>query len=99
MRDLSDEASTYFDIVGKNDRDLMNQTKNYTTRLRLNREIGFTEDFRKRFMTKEYGNYEKYEKNTVKEETERGENDYGFDTIMKNDREMNMRLKTKEGQD
>lgn len=40
---------------------MMAQTKNYTARLRLNREVDFTEDFRKRFMTREYGNYEKYE--------------------------------------
>lgn len=37
VRDLTDEASSYFDIVGKSDRDMMNQTKNYTTRLRLGR--------------------------------------------------------------
>jgi hypothetical protein len=44
---------------------MMNNTKNYTTRFRLNREINFTEDFRNKFMTKEYGNYEKYTKNSV----------------------------------
>jgi hypothetical protein len=74
MRDFTDEAAQYFDVAGKSDRDMMNNTKNYTTRLRLNREVSFESDFRKRFMTREYGNYDKYEegKNTVTEETERG---------------------------
>ena len=31
----------------------------------MNREIDFTDDFRKRFMTREYGNYEKYDKNSI----------------------------------
>ena len=43
----------------------MNNTKNFTMRARLNREIDFTEDFRKKYMTREYGNYDKYEKNSV----------------------------------
>ncbi len=74
LRDLTDDASAYFDVVGKNDRELMTHTKNYTQRLRLNKQIDFTEDFRKRFLTREYGNYEKYDgKNKVTEEVERGE--------------------------
>ncbi len=43
----------------------MNNTKNYTTRHRLNRDVQYTDDFRKKYMVKEYGNYEKYERNTV----------------------------------
>ncbi len=43
----------------------MAHTKNYSTRLRLNKEVNFNEDFRKRFLTKDYGNYEKYDKNSV----------------------------------
>jgi len=101
MRDMTDEAAGYFDVVGKSDRDMMNNTKNYTTRLRLNREVKFTEDFRKRFMTREYGNYEKYEegKNSVDLEAEKGENDFGADNFMKNHRNMMMRLKTEEGEE
>ena len=101
MRDLADEASNYFDVVGKSDRDLMNNTKNYTNRLRLNREIQFTEDFRKRFMTREYGNYEKYEegRNSVTLDTDKGQNDDSEDKFMKNHREMMLRLKTDEGQE
>jgi hypothetical protein len=62
-------------------------------RLRLNREINFDDDFRKRFMTNEYGNYEKYEKNSVTEEVEKGEEDYGYDKFNKNYIEMMKRLK------
>jgi hypothetical protein len=99
MGNLRDEAAQYFDVVGKSERDMMNNTKNYTARLRLKREVAFTEDFRKRFMTREYGNYQKYEegRNTVSLETEKGENDLGYDKLMKNEREMNMRLNTEEG--
>jgi hypothetical protein len=81
MRDFTDEAADYFSVVGKNEKDMMNNTKNYATRVRLNREIKLDEDFRKRFMTREYGNYEKYEegRNVVKEETEKGQNDLGGD--------------------
>ena len=101
VRDLTDDAADYFDVVGKSDRDMMNNTKNYTMRSRLNREIKFSDDFRKRFMTREYGNYDKYEegRNTVELETEKGENDGGGDYFMKNHREMMRRLKTEEGQE
>lgn len=46
-------------------------------RTRLEREIKFDDDFRKRFMTKEYGNYEKYENNNIEEEIETGKDDNG----------------------
>lgn len=99
VRDMTDQAADYFDVVGKSDRDMMNNTKSYTTRLRLKREVAFTDDFRKRFVTREYGNYEKYEegRNTVSLDTEKGENDLGGDYFMKNHREMMLRLKTEEG--
>jgi len=50
-------------------------------------------------MTREYGNYEKYDqsKNSIEQETEKGENDYGVDKLMKNDREATMRMQTEEG--
>ena len=43
------------------EKDMMNNTKNYVMRARLNRDLDFSEDFRKQYLTKEYGNYEKYE--------------------------------------
>lgn len=88
MRDFTDEASEYFDVAGKSDRDMMNNTKNYATRLRLKREVSFESDFRKRFMTREYGNYDKYEegKNMITEMTERGQDDMGYDNFFKNAR-------------
>jgi len=42
---------------------MMNATKNFTMRHRLNKDLDFTDDFRKKFITKEYGNYEKYDQN------------------------------------
>jgi hypothetical protein len=100
IRNFRDETSDYFDVVGKSERDMMANTKNFTNRLRLDRQIEFNDDFRKRFMTSDYGNYKKYEENnSVGIETEKGENDFGFDKLMKNDREMNMRLNTEEGEE
>lgn len=61
-------------------------TKNITQRIRLNKPMEFTEDFRKRFITREYGNYDKYEKNEVKLEHDRGEKDVGSDWFAKNSR-------------
>jgi len=63
----------------------------------MNRDFEFTEDFRKKFITREYGNYEKYEKNAVVEEIEKGEDDTGIDKFHKNIVNMNRRLNTVEG--
>lgn len=89
MKDFDKEASQYFETVSKNENDLMASSKNYALRVRMGREIDFNEDFRKRFMTREYGNYEKYEgKNNVAEEVDRGVNDTGLDTFYKNHNQM-----------
>lgn len=66
--------------------------------MRLGRDIDFTEDFRKRFMTRDYGNYEKYEKNSVTEEVDKGITDEGLDTFWKNNNEMLKRLKSIESE-
>ncbi len=49
-------------------------------------------------MTREYGNYEKYEKNSVKEEIDQGVNDIGLDTFNRNCIEMLRTLKSAEGE-
>lgn len=54
-----------FNPATLSEKDMMNNTKNYTMRYRLNREIDYSEDFRKKYLTKDYGNYDKYEKNKV----------------------------------
>lgn len=71
----------------------MASSKSYVTRLRMNKQIDFSDDFRKRFMTREYGNYKKYEgdANSIKEEVERGEDDAGYDKFHKNYLEMQKR--------
>ena len=95
MRDMHDKAAQYFNVVNKNEKDVMNQTKNYKTRIRLQRQVEFTEDFRKRFMTREYGNYEKYEdgKNQVTESVEGGEHDMGYDHFIKKKMQLDHRVK------
>lgn len=98
VKNFRDKTADYFNVVSKNEKDLMNQTKNFAQRVRLGRDIDFTEDFRKRFMTRDYGNYEKYEKNTITEEVEKGSTDNGLDTFWKNNNEMLKRLKSLESE-
>lgn len=43
-------------------------------------------------MTKEYGNYEKYDKNTIEQEIDRGEDDIGRDKFSKNTLGMHRRV-------
>lgn len=71
----------------------MSTTQNLVDRMRLDREMNFSEDFRKRFLTREYGNYEKYDKNSVTEEVEDGANDPGHDTLWKKNQALLNRLK------
>ena len=72
----------------------MNNTKNFTMRSRLNKEIDFTEDFRKKYMTREYGNYDKYEKNSVITEYDNGELETPEDKMYGNYVNMLKRLPT-----
>lgn len=74
---------------------MMNNTKNYTMRVRLNREIQHTEDFRKRFMTQEYGNYEKYERNRINVEYKEHEEQFDRDKIYDKYLDLVKRLPTK----
>lgn len=45
----------------------------------------------------EYGNYERFEKNTITEEMDQGHEDNGHDTFMKNYNDMLRQLGTEEG--
>jgi hypothetical protein len=65
MRDFATDSQEFFNTVGKNEKDLMQATKTITQRMRLTKQVKFDEDFRKRYIAREYGNYEKYEKNAV----------------------------------
>ena len=64
-RNMAKEASEMFQTGDMSERDYMNATKNLTTRMRLNRDIQFNKEFQDKYITKEYGNYDKYTKNTV----------------------------------
>lgn len=57
--------SKFFTDIQKDEIDMMRNTKNYTMRTRLNREINYSEDFKKKYLTQEYGNYDKYDKNKI----------------------------------
>lgn len=76
----------------------MNNTKNYVMRHRLNREISFNDDFRKKYMTNEYGNYEKYEKNKVSTVYDKGEDENNHDKFFENYMNLVKRLPTKEAE-
>lgn len=66
MANLHVKAGEHFNVVTKNEKDLMATTKNLITRTRMQREIDWgSEDFRRKTLTQDYGNYEKYEKNAV----------------------------------
>ena len=95
-KDLKFQAADYFNNVTKNERDMMNNTKNFVMRHRLNRDIDFTDDFRKRFMTKEYGNYDKYEKNSISLTEEDGKDEINEDKMYENYMNLLKRLPTKE---
>lgn len=73
-KDISFEASKMFKHVQKEEQDIMATTKNYTMRTRLNRELDYTDDFRKKYMTNDYGNYKKYteDKNKISTEYDAG---------------------------
>jgi len=71
-QDVMREAAKNFNNVDSNEADMMQFTKNYTMRHRLNRELDITSDFRKKYMTKEYGNYQKYDTNKIETKYDEG---------------------------
>jgi len=68
-------------------------------RMRLNRDIDFNDDFRRNYMTKEYGNYDKYDKNKVGVDYDEGKYDLGDDKFYENYMNMLRRLPTKEAKE
>ena len=93
------EAAKTFDLSSASEQEMMTLTKNFTMRHRLNRDIEFTEDFKKKFLTKEYGNFEKYEKNFVKVETEKGEYKSGEDKFYELFNQFRKRIPTGEAEE
>lgn len=86
-RNISMKAAKMFNTVNSNEKEMMNNTKNYTMRHRLNRDLDFNDDFRKKYLSKEYGNYEKYDLNKVETKYDEGEqtldNDKFYEKYMK----------------
>lgn len=77
---------------------MMNNTKNFVMRHRLNREISYSDDFRKKYMTNEYGNYEKYDKNKVETVYDEGYDENNTDKFYENYMNLVKRLPTKEAE-
>ena len=75
---------------------MVRNTKNFTMRHRLNRELDGSEDFTKRFLTHEYGNYDKYDKNRItlnyREDSKKNDTDKIYENYM----ELIKKLPTKE---
>ena len=56
-----------FDMNTLSEKELMNATKNITTRLRLNRELDLNREFSEQHLIKsQYGDYDKYNSASVK---------------------------------
>ena len=69
-------------------------------RKRLNRDIAFNDDFRKKYIVNEYGNYDKYTKNSVTIKREEGEDTATtFDKAYGNYIDFVKRLPTKESEE
>ena len=52
MAGIQDKAAQHFDVISKNEKDLMAATKNLVTRTRMNRDLDWgSEDFRKKILT------------------------------------------------
>jgi hypothetical protein len=65
-------------------------------RQRLNRDVQFNDDFRRKHLVNEYGNYEKYENNTVKLDYDEGKESTSVDKSYENYINLIKRLPTKE---
>jgi len=77
----------------------MRHSQDFKTRMRLRKDIEYGEDYRKKLISKDYGNYEKYEKNSVKEEREDTQKDQGYDMFMRNAYDMMSRMDIEEQDD
>ena len=88
-----------FNSVTSNEKDMMNNTKNYTMRHRLNRDLDYTDDFKKKYLTKEYGNYEKYDLNKVETKYDEGQFAIDQDNFYEKYIKLIKRLPTKEAKE
>lgn len=100
MQSMKYDAANFFNNVSANEKDMMNSTKNLVMRKRLNRDIAFNDDFRKKYIVNEYGNYDKYTKNSVTIKREEGEDSATtFDKAYGNYIDFVKRLPTKESEE
>lgn len=79
LLEFGKKSKTFFETQSKSNIDLMNTTKQMVQRIRLDRQVDFTEDFRKKYFQKDYGNYAKYENNEIKLNIDKMKDDTGMD--------------------
>ena len=64
---IMQKSSYFMNTISQEEQDMMQYTRNLTLRGRLDKEEPLEDlDLRKKLMTQEYGNYDKYAKNKVK---------------------------------
>lgn len=96
---ITQDAAKMFDTATATEQDMINFTKNYTMRTRLNRDLDHNEDFRKKYLTKEYGNYEKYDQNKVETKYDEGPENLDNDRFYENYISLLKKLPTREAQE
>lgn len=97
-KNIEKDAATMFNNVGSHESEMMNFTKNYKLRMKLNRELEHSEDFRVKYLTNEYGNYEKYEKQKVETKYDEGPNNLDIDRSYELFMNLIKKLPTKEAE-
>ena len=78
------QADEFFSPISKDEQSVMRHTKAFVLRRRLEKDLNITHDFRKRFISNEYGNYEKYKKSGIETVHDNSEADIGDQSFLKN---------------
>lgn len=98
VKNMRTNVGNMFDKIKSDERQVMNFSKAYKERLRLRRDIDYTEDFRKKYLTREYGNYSKYEKNKVEHEINPGQDETPLEKFVENYNNMMRQMSTDEAE-
>lgn len=91
---MRSNVANMFDKIGDDEREVMKFSKAYKMRLRLRRDVDYSEDFRKKYLTREYGNYSKYELNKVEHEINPGQDETPLEKFVENYHNMMRQMST-----
>eukprot|EP00352_Strombidinopsis_acuminata_P001004 CAMPEP_0176344088 /NCGR_PEP_ID=MMETSP0126-20121128/4435_1 /TAXON_ID=141414 ORGANISM="Strombidinopsis acuminatum, Strain SPMC142" /NCGR_SAMPLE_ID=MMETSP0126 /ASSEMBLY_ACC=CAM_ASM_000229 /LENGTH=156 /DNA_ID=CAMNT_0017690369 /DNA_START=249 /DNA_END=719 /DNA_ORIENTATION=- len=94
IKNMRGNVAEMFDKISTDEREVMKFSKAYKTRLRLRRDVDYTEDFRKKYLTREYGNYSKYELNKVEHEINPGVDETPLEKFTENYHNMMRQMST-----